>query len=350
MHRTVKFPLIICVLVVMCGALAFYFGMTPFTFYFVWNLDELRPDERNSIKSTCLQILEELSSEKGGMVWGKSHLVFKEAITEKQVFELSKATKSMNLRLNNAELITAYLIRFVGNLKMNRAVVCGSADPDNPEHLVVNTVPGNQKVVLAIFSIPSQPLTRTAAIRLAEDKGRFKLTRFDIRASGYNGKDAKHYEKLASRWIAEDKFLPGYLGYSMAWYLSRLSPDIQTSQNNRLTRKLERLQNNSKLLDELSVWKLQHKGYAIFKITLMEVTNEIFPVVLYLSYQNLEPQATESEASHLMDYVKDKYPELEEEFEYILFQAYLENPSDPKKLYQCYRVPLAFNESAEKDN
>lgn len=49
-----------------------------------------------------------------------------------------------------------------------------------------------------------------------------------------------------------------------------------------------------------------------------------------------------TEARTLMAHLEEEHPELAEEFDAVLFEAYADVPDDPKRQYERYRVPLPF--------
>ena len=64
--------------------------------------------------------------------------------------------------------------------------------------------------------------------------------------------------------------------------------------------------------------------------------------ILGKGHKELGAGTTDLEASSLMDYLEKKYPELNAEFDAVLFQAYSETPSDPHRSYPVFRVPKQF--------
>jgi len=200
-----------------------------------------------------------------------------------------------------------------------------------------------EKIAITIVEIPSQPIGRVLSLMMSEHDSSLKIVQFNLTSRIYNGKTAKYYENIANKWISNGEVLSGYLAYAMNFRLNFLGPSMQTGKFINARKRLSNLLNDKELKKSLKSWRLQSGEYKIFGIDLIETLNDISPRVRYLSMKKLGAETTPIEATALMKYFKMRCPELGNEFDAVLFEAYSKVPSDSNKNYPIYRVPLPFN-------
>ncbi len=307
--------------------------------------DQLKPSDQEAIKSSALDVLKKLSKGETKEVLENSHPLFKNSATQEQ---FDKAVENIRPRLTQADranLIDGRLLTLTSVTNQSVDTVCGVVDPNAPAYLKVRAFSsgsGVQKVAITMFEIPSQPLKWVASLQMSEQEGRYKFVRIDINTAGYNGKDSHYYARIAEGWFTNKRLFPAYVAFSMALNLSQRGSTLQTSAQIKYSGRVADLEKNDDVKSELKTWKVEDINYEIYRIGLIETLNDVSIWVHYISRQPLGETTTTKEASKLMEYLKQKYPELAEEFEFVVFQAFSEPPNDPNRQYEYYRVPLRF--------
>ena len=304
--------------------------------------DEIDAIEYESIRSASFGVLEELSSGMHEDLWQQAHPIMKDSVPEGEFATGLEQVKAQLTDIGNANILDTRLIRMFGGTRTVHEVICGVLDVDSPKHLRV-IVPEDVKIfAVCIIEIPGEPIAYTLSIHLAKDEGRFKLVQFSVNPSSYKGANASHYVGVAEKWIASDRLFSGWLAYSMAERLSYLGPGLKTGTFIQVNQQLSALKKNKRLQNEQANWDLGGVEYKILGIGLIGTLSDISPLISYLSHKELGAGTTDLEASSLMDYLEKKYPELNAEFDAVLFQAYSETPSDPHRSYPVFRVPKQF--------
>jgi hypothetical protein len=304
--------------------------------------DEIGSSEQKAIKSSSFEILEKMATAQYETIWNSSHPMLKKSTPKEQFKKAIKSIQPLLTQLNNAEFVDGRLATIIGYNGKSHPLLFGLIDVNSPDHLRAQSLAGVKQSAIAMIKINSQPIGRTVSLQMAKDKGKFKLFRFDITATSYHKKTAKYYQETAENLISEQKLLPAYIVHLMAVHLSQLGPTLKTGQSIKLEERLQTLSKNQRLKNELTRWELLGKNYTLFGIGLVEAQDGILPRVRYLAHDELGDETTSKEAAALMEHVKAHYPELAEVFDNILFEAYTENPTSPKKQYKCYRTVLDF--------
>jgi hypothetical protein len=341
-RKTIIFGVVV---VLPLALLSLYFGICrPLGLYvnICYDWDELSSSEQKAIKSASFEILEKMFAGQYEATWNSSYHLLQESASKEQFKKALQGIQPLLTQIDNAEFIDGRLARIIGYNGKSHPLLFGLIDVNSPDHLRAQSVAGANKSAIAMIRIPSQPITRTVSLQMAKDKGKFKLFRFDITASSYNGKNGKHYEQVAENFISKQNLLAGYVAYMMAVKLNQLGPTLKTGYAIKLEERLQMLGKNEKLANELTRWELPGNNYTLFGIWLLEAQDGILPRVRYLAHDELSDEATPKEAAALMEYVKTHYPALAELFDGILFEAYTENPVNPNKQYRSYRTVLDF--------
>ena len=304
--------------------------------------DDLTTEEQIFIESTSKELLQNISESNFDEVWSQSHPLLQKQLSKEQ---FTQAMKDFRLRLGEAEGIEIVDGRFAtidGAKTANRNIICGGVSVEEPNHLRIQVQIPTERVAIAILRVPGEPIERQVSIQLAEDNGMYKIAGLNITSAIYKGKDATHYAEIGAGWIDEGKHLAGYLAYAMAQNLSHRGGFLQTGQNIILTEKFLSLNRDEKIQNNLGNWKVDGNNYQIVRVSLIETLGDISPHIAYISNENLDEKVTSVEAHQLMQFVEEEHPELSEEFDAILFEAFSEMPTDPNKSYPSYRVPIYF--------
>ncbi len=305
--------------------------------------DDLTTEEQDAIESTSIEILQSVSEGNFDGVWSQTHPALQKQFSKEQFVQQVVTDVQLKLgEVGGIELVDGRLAT-IGRAKIaNKSIICGLVPVEEPSHLRVQVQVPTEKVAIAILRVPGKPIEREVSVQLAQDNGTYKIAGLNITSAIYKGKDATYYAQNGKKWIDEGKYLPGYLAYAMAQNLSHRGGFLQTGQNVILTEKFQSFNQNEKIQNGLSNWKVDGKDHQIIRVGLTETLDDISPRIAYVSNEELDEEVTSVEAHQLMRFIEVEYPELREEFEGILFGAFSEMPTGPNKSYSIYWVPTFF--------
>ncbi len=304
--------------------------------------DDLTTEEQNTIETTSKEILQNISEGNFDEIWSLTHTSLQRELTKEQ---FTTAMEDVQVRLNETveeELVDGRLVTIEGAKSATMNVICGLIPVEEPSHLRVQVQVPTRKAAIAILKVPGEPIERTVSIQLAEENGIYKITGLNISTAVYGGKDADYYAEVGEKWIDEGKYLSGYLAYALAQNLSYRGNFLQTGQNIIISEKFASLNEDERVQNSLRNWQVNGENYQIVRVGLIETMNDISPHIAYVSNKKLDKEEVSAEARQLMQYIQTKYPELKEEFDAVLFEAFSEMPTDPNKSYPSFRVPLHF--------
>ncbi len=306
--------------------------------------DELSTDEINKIKSASNEILSNMKNNKMNLAWAQCHDIFKQATPKAQFMMLGLNIRQRLTSIDSLEFDDGRLMTITGDLGFPQQMVCGSVNEDDPNHVKFPVQPGIEKTALIIYKIPTEPISRRVILILGSDENdEYKLIFFNFSPYKYQGRESKYFLEISNKLTDEKSIFSKYLCYQISYLLSAAGSSVQYQRSNAIMKKISEIETDKNFQSKFQNWTINNESYRIYKITFIETLKDISPVVYYLSKHKLSEKSTIPEAKNLLPKFKSMFPEIINEFDAVLFQAYSEDPIDPQKQYPIYRVPLSLH-------
>lgn len=302
--------------------------------------DEINSQEKAIIEKASLNILSMIKNQQANQLWEISHPELKRQLTSAQIAQ--GITQFLLGDTTSATISDERLIKIQGSEKTPVNVFCGSVKPNDPSHLSVQALVGNTNIAIVQIELPKKPFNQLVSLQLAKHKGEYRLVYMDLNSYQYNEKDSFYYKDLAKKYLDEKKHVEAFIYNQVALLLSNKGSFLQSALNMQLSADLQKLQNNQILKHALGSWQINKNQYRIISLGLITTQSDMNIHIKYVATQGLQPEQVQQDAEHLMGYLKQTYPALNQEFHGVVFEAYEKMPVDKTKIYPFYRVPMMF--------
>ncbi|MEW6360294.1 MAG: hypothetical protein AB1696_28430 [Planctomycetota bacterium] len=323
------------VVVVLCVGSAWY--MFHYHVVIKQSLSMLPAEQQKEVKAYCLKVLAQIQDGKHDDLWEQTHPVLRQGV-QKAAFVA--AAKAMQPRVpKTAPLSVDWGWRIV-RPKGATEVVCRSSLDGSPDHYCVRGPECVRGFIIAVISVKTAPTARSAVILLCREGGALRLAGLSLVDTTYQGKDARHYEKIGRKWLASGKALSAHVALTLAVYLDSLGPNLISSDALRLRRDFAAMRTQDQLAP---TWTVGNEEFRVFRVGIITTLTDIPPHISYVSRVPLGEETSRSEAEKLMGYAMDTFPELFEEFPTVLFEATERLPGKGESV-KSYRSPFSVEE------
>ena len=331
--------LIFCLVSSLSAAKPFDLKLTPYTIECL-DKNEIEPQEKSIIEKTSWSIVGMVKSQQANQLWEISHPELKRQLTSAQIAQ--GITQFLLGNPAKAIIVDENLIKIQGLETTAINVSCGSIKLDDPSHLSVHPLVANTDLAIIQIEIPKKPFNQLVSLQLAKDKEQYRLLRMNVNSNKYNGKDSLYYKNLAKKYLNEKRYIEAFIYSQVALFLSDKGSFLQSALNMQLSEDLQKLQNNQLLKQALGTWQIDKNQYKIIALSLITTQSDMNLHIKYVPPQSLQPDHVQQDSEHLMGYLKQTYPTLNQEFHGVVFEAYEKMPVDKTKPYPFYRVPMMF--------
>ncbi len=305
-----------------------------------YDWEQLSSGDQKVIKVSAEQYLEKLVQKDVNGFWELCHPKFKESISLIAFQPTGKIIANMILSMDSLQFIDAKKVDFSAEPPNARFSTGGSINKNNPTYLQFQTVAGIQNQALILYKLNNKPLSKMVTMKFGLVDAVYKLTSLEINTSSIDDKEADYYTGIANKWISTKSFIPQFIALNMAYRLSYLGKGTSTSKMIDLKERLQTLQKDPTLINEIKKWTIKDSVYDIINIDFLETQSDVTPNIIYISKVPLGEKNTKDEVEVLFKYFKEKYPDLVDEFGKFMFTAYEEFPALATKQYKFYRVMM----------
>jgi hypothetical protein len=251
-----------------------------------------------------------------------------------------EALSGMRSRLSEAEpAATIDDVHFVdvhGGVNDLARVQCETR-PGDPNGFSMLLNAGDEDVGVVNFEIAGEVFSYAATVQLRKRGEAWRLVGIQVNPASYRGRSAAAFETMADAYARQQKIVAAYLALGVAQTLSSRG-SLAGALKERVNTKLEKLRNDQLLEAQLGVWEIDGKSYDMQAVALASTRSDISAVFKYVTPGGLVAESLEQEANALLAHVKARFPELTEQFDAVVFEAYAEAPDEPGKRYDAYRV------------
>lgn len=304
--------------------------------------NEISKTEKAIIEKSALDIIKNIKNKEADQLWQKSHPVLKNQVSLVQSKpSVLQASAQLN-DITHATILDERLIKITGVETASTTIFCGSVNANDPSHLKVQALVGNTDIAIIQIQISSEPFNQLVSLQLAKNNNEYRLLRFDINSNTYHGKNGIYYHDLSRRYIHQDKYVEAYIYAQAALFLNNTSSFLQSWQTEQISNDLKKVWVNQKLKNALNIWQIGKNQYQIISIGLISTQNDLSVYVKFIAKNGLQKEQVQQDAEQMMAYMKEKYPNLRQEFRSVLFEASETLPVDKSTIYPVYRVPLYF--------
>lgn len=299
---------------------------------------QLTIGDQKIIKISAEKYLEKLIQKDIKGFWELCHPKFKESVPFISFKETGTLIANMIPAMDSLQFIDAKKVEFITEPQNARFSTGGSVDKNDPTYLQFQTVAGIKNQSLVFYKINNKPLSKVITMKFGLVDSMYKLTSFEINTSTVDNKNGDYYTDIANKWSSNKSLFPQFVALNMAYRLSYVGRGTFTTKLINITEKIENLQKNPKLIDEIKKWTINDTLYDIINFDFIETKSDITPNIIYISKVALGEKTTKDEVEILFKYFKEKYPDLVNEFGKFMFTAYEEYPAIAAKQYKFYRV------------
>jgi hypothetical protein len=275
-----------------------------------YDWDDLDKKDKERIKQSSDNYIRKLVQNDVEGFYELCHPKFKEQTPFIAFKEIGGIIANMISSNENVEFIDAKKVVYTEPPQISKFSTGGSIDKNDPSYLQFYTLAGIENQSISLFKVNRKPISKMITMKFGFEEDEYKLTSFDINSCSVNGKDAQYYINIANKWENEESGFPKFMALNMAYRLSYLGQGTSTTTMIELTEKLQTLQKNTDLVNEVKKWDINDSIYDVFNVDFIETQSDITPNVIYLSKVELGENSTEDEVKHLFKYFTDKYPEL----------------------------------------
>lgn len=301
-------------------------------------VDDVDDPTRGAVEAQARAVYGMVRQGRFGEVWDTLH---PQARREDQRKPFVAALEAMRARLQEVEgepsVDSLYVVDVRGGVNDLARVTCEDQE-DASESFTMITNVGDEDLAVVTLLASSDVFGHAATIQLRERGNAWRLVGIQVNPAIYKRKSASQWEAIADRHRRANKPVPAYLALGVAQALSSRGAAVKTVVKERIDDKLEALGKDQLLAAHTETWTIDEKRYDIQGLSLASTRTDISPVVKYVSPGGLVREMLEHEADELVEHVRSAYPELTEQFDAVVFEAYAEPPTTPGKSYDAYRV------------
>lgn len=330
---------VFCLITILGAAKFFDVKVSPYTIECL-DKNEITSQEKSIIEKASVNILSMIKRQQANQLWEISHPQLKSQVASAQFAQ--SVTQILLGDTTNAIILDENLIKINGSGKTASKVFCGSVNANDPSHLSVQAFIGDTDTAIIQMEVPKKPFSQLVSLQLAKHEGLYRLVSMQLSLDKYNGKNSFYYDALSKKYVDEKKYMEAFIYNQVALLLSQKGNFLQSALNIQLNADFQKLQNNQKLKHALEIWKIDKNQYQIISLGLITTQSDMNLHIKYVAPQGLQPDQLQQDAEHLMHYLKQTYPTLNQEFHGVVFEAYETMPVDKTKIYPFYRVPIEF--------
>lgn len=299
-------------------------------------------EQAAAIETAARTTVDQLEAGSLDAIWETLH---PQAKNEDQKERFMQALKAMQGRLEGTgpqpRVEYLYRVDVSGGVNDMARVFCGG-EPGSAEALTMMTNVGDEDLALVTLLSTGQPFGYASTVQLRKRGEQWRLVGIQVNPSSYQGKSAAAFEGLGDQFSRQQKPVAAFLAYGVAQTLAARGTSVSTPDKRRVSEKLAAIQDNQLFEASLGQWKVDGKTFDVHGVSLAATQSDISPVIKYVTPGGLVKDFLEPEADALLGYVKAQFPELQQMFDAVVFEAYAEPPTKPGESYDAYRLARFF--------
>lgn len=245
----------------------------------------------------------------------------------------------------DAELEQLWVVDVSGGVNDLARVSCG--DDEAPTLQMMANVGGEDIAVVSLLST-GDPFTQATTVQLRRRGEAWRLVGLQVNPAKYRGKSAAEFFALADELARQKKAVSSYLLLGVAQTLATRGAALRTPLEDRIGEALEVVRKDPLFAAETGEWDVGGDTFSIEGLSLAATQGDLSPVVKYVNERGLVQELLGRDADKLMDHVRTQYPELGEQFDAVVFEAYAERPTEPGRQYEAYRIARFFDASRDQ--
>jgi len=345
--KTISKTMIAVVLFGLVAIAVAYFSLTTSTYHSLDD-EEIDPALHSQMRSQSLAVLNALKDEQYDVVMG---LFSPTADAEKTQNALPEIRSKMGDMLGSARFRGFHDHYVTGLTEANASttVISAHALADEPGAYFVHQNTDTENSYISLFTSEAGPTEILYTIIWGEYAEGWKIRSLNIALLGWSGRRGPDWLEEVQRVRATSGDTAAYLTFKAVSALFRPSPlfewkDVE-SQAKALYQEIAPAV-AGKLNGKTVIQELESKPaiYGLDATTADDLPGQVIPVVSYVSKYPL------SEVDRIQDEAQQMAPLLEKYFDgvtklgtNILFTAYAEPPTDPKKKYHVFRTAVEID-------
>ncbi|MCX4242944.1 hypothetical protein [Paraliomyxa miuraensis] len=299
------------------------------------------PSVRAAVEGQARVLVQALHDGKTDALWDELH---PQARRDDQRQPFMDALSSMRDRLRGTsgepQLESVHVVDLSGGANDLARVQCGA--PDDPRRFTLMVNAGGEDVAVVVLrapeGAPGSESEQAITVQLRQRGEHWHLLGIQVNPSTWQGKDAVGWEMMGDVYMSQQKVVMGYLLLGLAQTLSDRGASITSAMHARIEDKLAAIQRDRLFAAETGIWTVGDARFRIEGLSLVATRRDISPVIKYVSPQGLVEELLDRDADALVEEVRRRFPELQQHFDAVVFEAYAQVPSQPGQSYQAYRI------------
>lgn len=301
--------------------------------------DQVPAASREAVEAAAREIAEAVRKGELERVWGALH---PQATREDKRASFMEALRSMHERLEETgdtamQLEALHVVDVAGGANDLARIACGDLEQD-PMAFTWTANVGGEDIAVVRLLVDGSVFSHAVTVQLRERGQTWRLVGVQVNPAKYRGKDALAFEALADQYVRGQKLVAAYLALGVAQTLASRGASIASVLERRIKDELDTVRNNQAFEAHLDVWTIDGRTYDVQGLSLASTQSDISPVFKYVTPGGLVPEILAREADVLGGHVRETYPELAEQFDAVVFEAYAVPPTEPGKTYDAYRT------------
>jgi hypothetical protein len=305
--------------------------------------DEIDPTLRSQMRMDGLMVLNALRDEEYDVVLG---FFGRKPGFEKIESALPSVRDKMGSVIESAEFKSFHDHHVTGltGTETGNTVMSAHALSDEPGSYFIYQNADTQNAYVSLFTSEASQTEALYTIVWGEYEDGWKIHNFDVASFGWSGRRGPDWFEEAQKVREQSGDIAAYLTLKAVSGLIRPSrvfawKDLEGQVSEFYAEISESVA--SKLSEPIVVQELDTKPtiYGLDATTVKDLPGQIIPTILYVSkYPNSEADLVSEEAHQMALHLEEYFEGVTDLGANLLFVAYEEPPTDPKKQYKMYRT------------
>lgn len=211
----------------------------------------------------------------------------------------------------------------------------------NEKSFNINGIRINDKSFVQFFITKKKGIQDLIFLQYVNENNNWKLNTIGGGIYSFENMNTIDLLKSSKRYDNKNEYLTSTLYALAASKILRPTSYLQYENENK---SMELIQNSLKKFiskDSFPITLKVGNNISLFKFDIRASQNGLMPMVKYTTKTSLNSQELlENESVEISREIFSKYPDLNKNFDFILFQAHKEIPIDPNKQYKIYTSVL----------
>jgi hypothetical protein len=247
-----------------------------------------------------------------------------------------ESTLDESIRLSERPAVTynEHYLRIFNTDKEIETII-PSLSADNEYTFIVSPLSKEMYVIFSTIDYPE--ITYMLSTVYVFKENLWEIQRYAYSPYRYGGMNAAELTQKAGEFLDEGEYLQARLYVTAAYQAIRPAGTMLYPNEREISNQINEIAAaTSDLFKELPVITYEGREISIIGFDVMNTEQEgLFPVAVCVS-ETLDEEALKKEASVIAENLHTHYGKSIESFQYVLVRSYLEEPSDPNKVYQHY--------------